>query len=105
HYQKTGIRAGIESPTKTMNVEPKRKLYQVDTGPIAFPDLSKLYDPPIDCLRLAFIAFNASDFADFVVEQTTPVLQEDKEVAKVHHYSGPFSVKAKNVVLAVGKLP
>lgn len=101
----TGLRAVIECPTKTMNIEPKRKIYQVDTGPIALPDLSKVYDPPIDCLRLAFIAFNAPQFADFVVEQPTPVIEKEKEIAQVYHFSGPFSLKAKNVVLAIGKLP
>lgn len=101
---KTGLRAVIECPTKTMNVEPKRRFYQVDTGPVAYPDLSRPYDPPVDCLRLAFVAFNAPHFADFVVEQPTPVVQEGKEVCKIYHYADPFSVKAKNVVLGVGKL-
>lgn len=101
----SGLCAMIECPTKTMNIEPKRRLYQVDTGPIAYPDLSKRHDPPIDCLRLAFIAFNAPHFADFVIEQPTPILNEGKEVSKIHHYSGPFSVKAKNIILAIGKLP
>lgn len=101
---KSGMRAVIECPTKTMNIETKRRQYQVDTGPVAYPDLSKPYDPPIDCLRLAFVAFNAPDFADFVVEQPTPVVRDGTELGKVHHYSGPFSVKAKNVVLAIGKL-
>src|SRR5438045_9725263 len=76
--EKTGLRAVIECPTKTMNIEPKRKLYQVDTGPVAYPDLSKPYDSPIDCLRLAFIAFNAPDFAEFVAAQPTAVLEEGK---------------------------
>jgi hypothetical protein len=101
----TGLRAIIECPAKTINIEPKRKLYQVDTGPVAYPDLAKVYDPPIDGLRLAFIAFNAPHFVDFVVEQPTPVVEDGKELCKIHHYSGPFSVPAKNVVLAVGKLP
>jgi hypothetical protein len=103
--EKTGLRAVIECPTKTINIDPKRRLYQVDTGPVAYPDLTKPYEPAIDCLRLAFLAFNAPDFTDFVVEQPTPVVQDGKEVCKIHHYSGPFSVKAKNVVLAAGKLP
>jgi hypothetical protein len=102
--EKTGLRAVIECPTKTMNIEPKQRIYQVDTGPICYPDFSKKYDPPIDCLRLAFIAFNAPDFADFVVEQPTAVIEEGKERCKVYHFSGPFSVKAKNVLFAIGKL-
>ena len=100
----TGLRAVIECPTKTMNVNLPRQMYQVDTGPIVFADLSKIYQPQIDCLRLAFIAFNAPDFADFVVEQPTPVVEEGKELCKVYHYSQPFSMPAKNVLLALGSL-
>jgi hypothetical protein len=99
-----GLKAVIECPTKTMNISLDRKLYQVDTGPIAFPDLSKRYDPQIDCLSLAFIAFNAPDFADFVVEQPTPATNDGKDTPQVYHYSKPFSLKAKNRVLALGTL-
>ena len=100
----TGLRAVIECPTKTMNISVPRQMYQVDTGPVAFPDLAKRYVPPVDCLRLAFVAFNTAHFADFVVEQPTPVVENGKELTKIHHYSGPFSLPAKNVVLALGKL-
>ena len=97
----TGLRAVIECPVKTMNISLENKLYQVDTGPVAFPDLTKRYDKAIECLSLAFLAFNAPDFADFVVEQPTPVRENGKEVTKVHHYSKPFSLPAKNRLLAV----
>jgi hypothetical protein len=100
----SGLRAVIECPVKTMNVSPDRQKYQVDTGPVALPDLTKLFEPKIDCLRLAFIAFNAPHFADFVVEQPTPVVEDGKEVCKIHHYSNPISLEAKNVVLALGQL-
>jgi hypothetical protein len=100
-----GLRAVIECPTKTMNVSLDKRMYQVDTGPVALPDLTKRYDPLIDCLRLAFIAFNAPHFADFVVEQPTPVIEDGQEKCQVYHYSSPFSLPAKNLVLAVGKLP
>ena len=63
----TGLRALIEYPVKTMNISLENSLYQVDTGPVAIPDLTKRYDPPLDSLRLAFVAFNAPTFADFVV--------------------------------------
>jgi len=76
-----------------MNVSLEKRLYQVDTGPVAFPDLSKRYDPLIDGLRLTFVAFNAADFADFVVEQETD---------GVYHYSKPFSVSAKNRLFGIG---
>jgi hypothetical protein len=98
----TGLKAIIECPVKTMNISLDKKLYQVDTGPIALPDLSKRHEPRIDALRLAFVAFNAPHFADFVIEQPTKVIEEEQEKCQIHHYSGPISLKAKNTLLAVG---
>lgn len=98
--ERTGLRAIIECPTKTMNISLERKMYQVDTGPIAFPDLSKPYPNPIECLSLAFVVFNVPDFADFVIEQPTPV-GKGKDAARAYHYSSPFSVSARNRVFAV----
>lgn len=97
----TGLKAIIECPTKTMNVSLDNRQYQVDTGPVAFPDLTQRYDPAIDCLSLAFVAFNAPHFADFVVEQPTPLLDGDVEVGSLYHYSAPFSLPARNSVLAL----
>ncbi len=97
----TGLKAIIECPVKTMNISLDLKMYQVDTGPIILPDLSKRYEPRIDCLRLAFVAFNAPHFADFVIEQPTKIIEEEQEKCQTHHYSGPISLKAKNSLLGV----
>jgi len=98
----TGLRAVIECPVKTMNVSLNNRQYQVDTGPVAFPDLSKRPDRLIDCLSLAFVAFNAPHFADFVVEQLTPIAQAGDPGCETYHYSGPFSLPARNRLLALG---
>ena len=90
-----GLRAIIECPTKTMNINQSKRVYQVDTGPVAYPDLSRRHDPEIGALSLAFVVFNAAGFADFVVEQPTP-LEKDPENCQVFHYSQPFSKTAKN---------
>jgi hypothetical protein len=97
----TGLRAIIEAPVKTINIQPDRKLYQVDTGPVALPDLSRRHEPPVDCLRLAFVAFNAPHFADFVIEQPTPIIEDGQERAKAFHYSNPISLPAKNSLITV----
>jgi hypothetical protein len=98
----TGLRAVIECPCKTMNISIDNRMYQVDTGPVAFPDLTRHYDPQIECLSLAYIAFNAPDFADFVIEQPTPVANADgSEIGHVYHYSQPFSLPTKNHVIAM----
>lgn len=97
----TKLRAVIECPVKTMNIAHPGKIYQVDTGPIAFADISRRAEPLIDCLSLAFVAFNAPHFADFIIEQPTAVSEGGKELCKIYHYSNPFSLPAKNTLFAL----
>ena len=100
----TGLQAVVECPCKTMNISHPNKVYQVDTGPVAFPDLTKVYDIQIDCLSPAFIAFNKPDFADFVIEAPVPIMDGEKEVATVYHYIKMVTVTGKNQIFALGKL-
>lgn len=100
---KTGLRAIIECPVKTMNVSLDDRKYQTDTGPIAFPDLGKPYNPQIECLNLAYIAFNTASSADFVVEDETPILADGKKVSSVFHYSKILSLPATNRILSIGQ--
>ena len=99
--EETGLRCIMEYPIKTMNISIDHRIWQVDTGPIAFPDLTKRLDPPVDSVRLAFAVFNAPHFCDFVIEQPTAVLRDGQEVCQVYHYSNPVSFPAKNRVLSV----
>lgn len=94
--KETGLRAIIECPVKTMNTRREGDIYQVDTGPVAFPDLSQRYQRDIDGLSLAFVVFNAPDFADFVLEAPTSVGGE-----QVYHYSKIVSLAAENRVYAL----
>ena len=99
--EETGLRCLLEYPIKTMNISIDNSIWQVDTGPIALPDLTKRYEPPVDSVRLAFAVFNAPHFCDFVMEQPTPILRDGQEVCQVYHYSNPVSFPAKNRVLSV----
>ena len=97
------MRAIIECPVKTMNADPDRGVYQVDTGPVLYPDLSRRYERKIEALRLAFVAFNAPGFADFVIEQPTEIREDEEVICKVHHYSGIVSRPSKNTIWVVGE--
>jgi len=97
----TGLRAILECPAKTLNVSLDQEVYQVDTGPVTFPDLTRRYENLIECLSLAFVAFNAPDFADFILEQPTPVVENEQELCQIYHYSQPFSLPAANRLLAL----
>ena len=99
--EETGLRCLMEYPVETMNISIDQRLWQVDSGPIAMPDLTKRFDPPVDSIRLAFAVFNAPHFCDFVIEQPTPVLRDEQEVCEVYHYSNPVCFPANNRVLSV----
>lgn len=96
----TGLSALIECPVKTMNTRREDNRYQVDTGPVAFPDLSERPEHLVDCLSLAFVAFNTPHFADFVIESPTAVDPANPDM-KVHHYSKIVSLPARNRLFAV----
>ena len=94
--EKTGLQAIMEYPVKTMNTNRANDIYQVDTGPVAFPDLSQRHARHVDALSLAFVVFNAPHFADFVLEAPTRVGDE-----QVYHYSKVVSLAAVNRLYAV----
>jgi hypothetical protein len=95
----TQMRAIVECPVKTMNTHRERDLYQVDTGPIVLPDLQR-HERSVDGLRLAFVAFNIPEFADFVVEAPTTI-GEGPEATEVHHYSERLSLLSSNRLYAL----
>jgi hypothetical protein len=92
----TGLRAIIECPVKTMNTHRAKDVYQVDTGPVALPDLSQRHERHVDGINLAFVVFNAPHFADFVLELPTRVGSEE-----IYHYSKLLTLEAENRVYAV----
>jgi hypothetical protein len=96
----TGLRAIIECPVKTMNTCREAGIYQVDTGPVAFPDLSTRPERSADALRLAFLAFNVSTFVDVVVEVPTRI-DEAGPTTEVFHYSELISLPATNRLYAI----
>ena len=101
HNEEMGLRAILEYPVKTMNIDRDNNIYQVDTGPLALPDLTRREDSPLGTVSLAFVAFNQPHFADFVIEQLTPIKEEEVEVTKIYHYSNPISLTARNRILTV----
>ncbi len=98
--EKTGSVAVLEYPIKTMNIEHNEGLWQVDTGPVLLPDLSDSPDRWAHSIQLAYVAFNTTDFADFVVNQRTPLLRDGQEVAATPHYSGIVHMESTNVLIA-----
>ncbi|MCX7705541.1 MAG: hypothetical protein N2115_04705 [bacterium] len=91
--ESSGLSATIEYPIKTMNTNVEKKIYQVDTGPLLFPHFKKGIDDLKEFISIAYIAFNAEHFADFIIEKQTYLTDN----ISIPHFSGIIkNVRCKN---------
>lgn len=86
------ITAHLSFPVKTMNFHPERERFQVDTGPLIFPDLAISPAHLIDRCKLAHVVFNTSQYAEFICK--TPTTSADGE--SIFHYSDVHRVQLQN---------
>lgn len=95
-----GLRAMLEYPIRTMNFHEERQRFQVDTGPLIFPDLGLDDALLIDRCKLAHTVYNNFTYAEFVCKQPTPVYNKDgQEVASAFHYSDYHELTVTNTML------
>ena len=95
-----GLRAMIEYPIRTMNFHEERQRFQVDTGPLIFPDFHLDDELLIDRCKLAHTVYNNFTYAEFVCKQPTPIFNADgKEVASAYHYSDYHELQVTNTML------
>ena len=88
----------IEHPVKTINANERDWIYQTDTGPVLFPDLSVEPDSIMTSLELAYSAFNCPDWIEFIVRRSTPTTSD----INVYHYSDAVRCDSRNQMLRIG---
>ena len=99
-----GLRATLEYPIRTMNIHPERRRFQVDTGPLIFPDLASDEEHWIDRCALAHLVYTTFDRAEFICKRPTPFLHEGREVGRIFHYSDVRALPARHTLLCAGRL-
>ena len=85
----------IQYPIKTINVNEEVKMVQPDTGPILFSDLNHDYEMIMENLELAFIAWNKTDYSEFLVRKEKKLNQE----FSVYHYHEVKKMKVINSII------
>jgi hypothetical protein len=85
----------LEFPVKTINASERDNIYQTDTGPIIFPDFSAPFDHIMETFQLAYVAYNAPDWAEFILRVPTPLTEE----ISVNHYSKSVHLATKNAII------
>lgn len=84
----------IDFPIKTMNANEREFIYQTDTGPILFPDLSIPHNDMIETFRLAYVAMNCPDWAELILQVPTPLNHD----LSVNHYSQAIHLQTNNSI-------
>lgn len=82
-YESSRYHVALCYPIKTFNVNERDNVYQTDTGPILWPDLSRSFDELIESFELAFSAFNCPEWIELIVRVPTSA----PGGTRVHHYS------------------
>lgn len=103
----------LDYPIKTINVNDQKTLFQVDTGPLLYPNLDSPHTRTIDAFEHAFLAYKTFHLAEFISLQPTSLLDTVKNVAErerllplksvlsVNHYSAIRKSPAKNTLMAI----
>ncbi len=89
--------AVIEYPVKTINANERDWIYQTDTGPHLFPDLSRPANDLLGGMQLAFSAFNVPEWIEFIVRTPTKITDD----VLVWHYSQPVRKDARNEMFRI----
>ena len=93
----------IDQPVKTINLAERDQLHQTDTGPIILPDLSAQRlgqaDLEIDVFDLAYSAWSAPDWAEFVIRSPLKLTEE----ISVNHFTETRHISpTRNMLLIAG---
>lgn len=82
-----GLRAVLTYPIKTMNVLMSPPRFQVDTGPLLWPDFASTADKPIERFEMAYLLYNTFDRAEFILRRPVPIPESGQPIAQTTDYS------------------
>lgn len=99
-----GLATMLEYPVRTMNFHPERQRFQVDTGPLIFPDLAVVVDHPLDCCQLAHTVYNTFDYAEFVCRRPIPLDTGGFGGLSIFPYSEVHRLPVRNELFAMSGL-
>ncbi len=90
----------LEYPLYYMNVHPPEGRFQVDLGPILYPDFNVKGESPIECLKLAYIMYNQLDAVEFAIR--VPTLVVEGQSVETLHYSKVIKMSAQSELFSLG---
>lgn len=85
----------LDFPIKTINASERDHIYQTDTGPILFPDFSQPFGHIMETFQLAFVAYNAPNWAEFILRVPTRLNDE----ISANYYSRTVRLETRNSII------
>ena len=92
----SGRSALLEYPIKTMNVVASPPKYQVDTGPLLFPDFASNVPQPIERFAIAHVVYHRYDRAEFILRRPHQVGERDGQPVLVTDYTETVTLSVRN---------
>ena len=96
---KRAVTAVMEYPINTMNVNKDPFRFQVDTGPILFPDLSKAVGNRIEMFEVAYVLYKRFDETEFTLRKPVAPHNSPGRSIYITDYSELRVMPAENEVL------
>ena len=94
-----GWKATLEYPVSYVNIHPPAGRFQVDVGPILFPDFASTEDMIVDRIHLAYVLYNQLDEVEFAIRE--PTIVTDGQSAETLHYSNVVKTAARSELFSL----
>ncbi len=92
----------IEYPIRTMNFSGRRDRFQVDTGPVLWPNFEATSQRWVEKFRLAYLGYNTFSDGEVVLRVPTSIKASGADAGlKAWHYSQIESIKADHEIFCV----
>ena len=91
--------AVLEYPIPYMNVHPPEDCFQVDVGPILYPDFAATAPSLVERLQLAYVMYNQLDAAEFALRVPTQVAEGQS--ATTLHYAEVIKMAAPSILYSL----
>lgn len=95
--------AVLEYPIPYMNVHPPENRFQVDVGPILYPDFTSTAPSLVERLQLAYVMYNQLDAVEFALRVPTRVAEGQSAITL--HYSEVVKVAAPSALYRLEEYP
>lgn len=91
----------VEYPVTTINYSESLSRFQVDTGPILWPDFDSKMPLIVAKTRLAYIAYNTYSDGEVVLRVPTAITSGFRELARTWYYSQVERISAKHELFRI----